>query len=139
MKDDQFIKPERVLDGEYRVSFHSVQKGAPRYGRQDLILYFSIKDRENELLPAYFQVKWQEDGSFKAGPKSNYYRSYQACFGLARGYTFSVDDFRGKEVMAKVVTVTKDADNDDLNILNQYSRIKKMWKVIDTDADIFPM
>ena len=139
MENDQFIKPERVLDGDYLVSFHSAQKGAPRYGRQDLILFFSMKDRENALLPAYFQVKWQEDGSFKAGPKSNYYRSYQACFGLARGYTFSVDDFKGKEVMAKVVTVTKDADNDDLDILNQYSRIKKMWKVIDTDADIFPM
>ena len=139
MENDQFIKPERILDGNYLVSFHSAQKGAPRYGRQDLILFFSIKDRENALLPAYFQVKWQEDGSFKAGPKSNYYRSYQACFGLAPGDTFSVDDFRGKEVMAKVVTVTKDADNDDLNILNQYSRIKKMWKVIDTDADIFPM
>ena len=41
--------------------------------------------------------------------------------------------------MAKVVTVTKDSDKDDLDILNQYSRIKKMWKVIDTDADIFPM
>ena len=135
MESDQFIKPERVSDGDYLVSFHSARKGPPRYGRQDLILFFSMKDRENALLPAYFQVKWQEDGSFKAGPKSNYYRSYQACFGLAPGDTFSVDDFKGKEVMAKVVTVTKDADNDDLDILNQYSRIKKMWVEKDSTSD----
>ena len=139
MENDQFIKPERVLDGNYLVSFHSVRKGAPRYGRQDLILFFSMKDRENALLPAYFQVTWQEDGSFRAGPKSNYYRSYQACLGLARSYIFSVDDFRGKEVMAKVVTVTKDSDKDDLDILNQYSRIKKVWVDKDTDTDLIPM
>ena len=41
--------------------------------------------------------------------------------------------------MAKVVTVTKDADNDDLDILNQYSRIKKMWVDRDTDTDLIPM
>ena len=56
-------------------------------------------------------------------------------FGLAPGDTFSVDDFKGKEVMAKVVTVTKDADNDDLDILNQYSRIKKMWVEKDSTSD----
>ena len=139
MENDQFIKPERVLDGNYLVSFHSAQKGAPRYGRQDLILFFSMKDRENVVLPAYFQVTWQKDGSFRARHKSNYYRSYQACFGLARGCTFSVDDFRGKEVMAKVVTVTKDSDKDDLDILNQYSRIKKVWVDKDTDTDLIPM
>ena len=139
MENDQFIKPERVSDGDYLVSFHSARKGPPRYGRQDLILFFSMKDREEALLPAYFQVKWQEDGSFKAGPKSNYYRSYQACFGPASGNTFSLDDFKDKEVMAKVVTVTKDADNDDLDILNQYSRIKKMWVDRDTDTGLMPM
>ena len=139
MENDQFIKPERVLDGNYLVSFHSVRKGAPRYGRQDLILFFSMKDRENVVLPAYFQVTWQKDGSFTAGYKSNYYRSYQACVGLARGCTFSVDDFKDKQVMAKVVTVTQDSDKDDLDILNQYSRIKKMWVDKDTDTDLMPM
>jgi len=28
MENDQFIKPERVLDGNYLVSFRSVRKGA---------------------------------------------------------------------------------------------------------------
>ena len=138
MKTDQFIKPERIAEGAYEVSFHSVQKGAFIYGRQDLILHFSLKNSEKVLLPAYFQVSWKDDKSFKAGPKSNYYRSYQACFGFARGYNFSVDDFKGKEVMAKVVTVTKDSDKDDLDILNQYSRIKKMWVDKDTDKDQIP-
>ena len=139
MKTDQFIKPERIAEGAYEVSFHSVQKGAFIYGRQDLILHFSLKNSEKVLLPAYFQVKWKDDKSFNAGPKSNYYRSYQACFGLARGYNFSVDDFKGKEVMAKVVNVTKDSDKDDLDILNQYSRIKKMWVDRDTNTVLMPM
>ena len=140
MKTDQFIKPERIAEGAYEVSFHSVQKGAFIYGRQDLILHFSLKNSE-KVLPAYFQVSWKDDKSFEAGPKSNYYRSYQACFGFARGYNFSVDDFKGKEVMAKVVTVTKDSDKDELDILNQYSRIKKMWVDKDTDTDtvLMPM
>jgi hypothetical protein len=43
-----------------------------------------------------------------------------------------------KEVMAKVVNVTKDSDKDDLDILNQYSRIKKMWVDKDTDKDQIP-
>ena len=138
MKTDQFIKPERIAEGKYEVSFHSVQKRWTRWNRQDLILHFSLKNSPKVLLPAYFQVEWKDDRSFKAGAKSNYYRSYQACFGLAGKYNFSVDDFKGKEVMAKVVNVTKDSDKDDLHLLNQYSKIKKMWVDKDTDKDQIP-
>ena len=49
-----------------------------------------------------------------------------------------LNDFEGKEVLAKVENVKRDADKDELHELNQYSRIKKMRVVSDPDMDGIP-
>lgn len=138
MSPNQVIKPERILEGEYPVRFYHAQKVPTQWGRDDLYLFFSLKDRENVILPAYFQVTWIDATLFIAGAKSSYYRSYQACIGSAARVKFSINDFEGKEVLAKVENVKQDADKDELHELNQYSRIKKMRVVSDLDMDDIP-
>ena len=138
MSPNQVIKPVRISEGEHPVRFHHAQRVPTQWGRDDLYLFFSLKDDENVILPAYFQVTWINATSFIAGAKSAYYRSYQACIGSAARVKFSINDFEGKEVLAKVENVKQDADKDELHELNQYSRIKKMRVVTDLDMDGIP-
>jgi len=84
-------------------------------------------------LRAYFQVKWIDDRTFKAGPKSRYFRTYQVCFGPADSDIFSIDSFPLGKYLIEVVSVEKDALGEGLDPVNQYSKVGAIKGVVQND------
>ena len=126
----------KVEDGQYWVKLVRAVKCPPRYGRTDLLMNFRILEgiHEGVVLPAYYQVKWLDERTFTAGPKSNYFRDYQACIGSVAGKScFTTEDFEDRKCIATVKQVVKDADGEPLAPLNQYSRVRRLRERVDED------
>jgi hypothetical protein len=126
----------KVENGQYWVKLVRAVKCPPRYGRTDLLMNFRILEGSHEgvVLPAYYQVTWLDERTFTAGPKSNYFRDYQACIGSVAGKScFTTEDFEDRKCIATVKQVVKDADGEPLAPLNQYSRVHRLRERVDED------
>ena len=126
----------KVEDGQYWVKLVRAVKCPTRYERTDLLLDLRILEgiHEGVILPAYYQVRWLDERAFTAGPKSYYFRDYQACIGSVAGKScFTTEDFEDRKCIAKVTQVIKDADGEPLAPLNQYSRVRRLRERIDED------
>ena len=126
----------KVENGQYLVKLVRAVKCPTRYERTDLLLDFRILEGiyEGMVLPAYYQVTWLEEQTFTAGPKSYYFRDYQACIGSVAGKScFTTEDFEDRKCIATVKQVVKDAEGEPLAPLNQYSRVHRLQECIDGD------
>ena len=126
----------KVEDVQYLVKLVRAVKCPTRYERTDLLLDFRILEgiHEGMVLPAYYQVRWLDERTFTAGPKSNYFRDYQACVGSVAGKScFTTEDFEDRKCIATVTQVVKDAEGEPLAPLNQYSRVRRLRERIDED------
>ena len=126
----------KVENGQYLVKLVREVKCPTRYERTDLLLDFRILEgiHEGMVLPAYYQVRWLDERTFTAGPKSNYFRDYQACIGSVAGKScFTTEDFEDRKCIATVTQVVKDAEGEPLAPLNQYSRVRRLRERIDED------
>ena len=126
----------KVEDGQYSVKLVRAVKCPTRYERTDLLIEFRILEgiHEGMVLPAYYQVRWLDERTFTAGPKSYYFRDYQACVGSVAGKScFATQDFEDRKCIATVTQVIKDADGEPLAPLNQYSRVRRLRERIDED------
>jgi len=118
-------------EGKYVVELVEGTRGAPKYGRTDLVLKFRISQGKHKgvVLLAYYQVQWIDHKRFTSGPKSNYFRDYQSCIGKVEGLSsFTTSDFKSGKYVAKVQSVKKDSDREDLASINWYSRVGRLLK-----------
>ena len=116
-------------EGKYVVELVEGTRGALRYGRTDLLLKLRVSRGKHKgiVLPAYYQVQWIDHKRFTSGPKSNYFRDYQSCIGKVEGLSsFTTDDFKSGEYVARVQSVQKDSDREDLARINWYSRVRRL-------------
>jgi hypothetical protein len=126
----------KVENGQYWVKLVRAVKCPTRYERTDLLLDFQILEgiHEGVILPAYYQVTWLDERTFTAGPKSNYFRDYQACIGSVAGkLCFTAEDFEDRKCIATVKQVVKDAEGEPLAPLNQYSRVHRLRECVYED------
>ena len=87
-----FTPLPQLDEGEYVGHLVRKTQSPPRWGRQDLVMEFEVQadDFEPVLVSTYFQVKWIDNETFNAGPKSDYFRTYQTCFGRVSSTEFSI-------------------------------------------------
>ena len=118
-------------EGKYVVELVEGTRGAPKYGRTDLVLKLRISQGKHKggVLLAYYQVQWIDHKRFTSGPKSNYFRDYQSCIGKVEGLSsFTTSDFKSGKYVARVQSVKKDSDREDLAHINWYSRVGRLLK-----------
>ena len=118
-------------EGKYVVELVEAKKDAPRFNRTDLLLKLQISQGEHKgvVLPAYYQVQWIDHKRFTSGPKSYYFRDYQSCIGKVEGLSsFTTSDFKSGKYVARVQSVKKDSDREDLAHINWYSRVGRLLK-----------
>ena len=126
----------KVEDGQYWVKLVRAVKCPTRYERTDLLMNFRILEgiHEGVVLPAYYQVTWLDQRTFRAGHKSYYFRDYQACIGSVAGKAcFTTEDFEDRRCIATVKQVIKDAEGQPLAPLNRYSRVHRLQECVDED------
>jgi len=130
-----FTPLPQIDEGDYVGTLTRCSKAPPRFGRTDLVMEFEVPsgDFDRVTLKAYFQVSWVDNTSFKAGPKSNYFRTYQVCFGEASSTSFEIDDFPHGKYRVEVQNVRKDSRKEPLDAINQYSTIRKIKGSIDDE------
>ena len=123
-----FTPLPHIDEGEYIATLTGCFKAPPRFGRTDLVMEFEVQtdDFELVLVNAYFQVKWIDSETFSAGPKSDYFRTYQTCFGRVSSTEFSLDDFPEGSYTLDITNVTKDGNRQPLDPINQYSTVKRI-------------
>ena len=116
-------------EGKYVVELVEGTRGAPKYGRTDLVLKLRVSQGKHKgiELPAYYQVQWIDNEGFSSGPKSHYFRDYQSCIGKVEGLSsFTTSDFKSGKYVARVQSVKKDSDREDLARINWYSRVRRL-------------
>ena len=130
-----FTPLPQLAEGDYVATLTQCFKAPPRFSRCNLNMDFDIPtgDFGSVRLRAYFQVKWIDDGTFKAGPKSRYFRTYQVCFGPADSDIFSIDSFPLGKYLVEVVSVDRDALGEGLDPVNQYSKVGAIKGVAQND------
>ena len=125
---EEFIPLPQIDEGEYIATLTRCFKAPPRFGRTDLVMEFEVPwgDFDRVTLKAYFQVGWLNNTSFKAGPKSNYFRTYQSCFGEASSTIFEINDFPDGKYLVEVRNICHDSRREPLDPINQYSTVKRI-------------
>ena len=121
----------QLEEAKYVVELVEGTRGAPKYGRTDLVLKLRISQGKHKggVLLAYYQVQWIDHKRFRSGPKSHYFRDYQSCIGKVEGLSsFTTSDFKSGKYVAKVQSVKKDSDREDLASINWYSRVGRLLK-----------
>ena len=130
-----FTPLPQLDEGEYVGRLVRKTQSPPRWGRQDLVMEFEVQadDFEPVLVSTYFQVKWIDNETFNAGPKSRYFRTYQTCFGRASSITFELTDFPEGEYRLEVTNVERDGRWQPLDPVNQYSKVGKIKGRVNND------
>jgi len=121
----------QLEEAKYVVELVEGTRGAPKYGRTDLVLKLRVSQGKHKgvVLLAYYQVQWIDHKRFRSGPKSHYFRDYQSCIGKVEGLSsFTTSDFKSGKYVAKVQSVKKDSDREDLASINWYSRVGRLLK-----------
>ena len=134
---DTFQKLALVPEGEHIVRLDHGEKHWYMNKRPDLHLFFWMEnslDYDGVILPGYFQVReWINEKTFRAGPKSKYFRMYQACFGPVDSDIFRTDDFRGIDLRALVKNIKRDSTKEALAPVNHYSKVDRILGKADED------
>lgn len=125
-----------VPEGQYELT--PVRSGQHWYmgKRADLRVEFALVsgDHPGELITGYWQVKWLNSNRFLVGPKSNFFRMYQTCFGRQITNTFDLECLHGRTYLADVESVVHDSKGRDLAEVNQYSRVARLLDVVEGEV-----
>ena len=127
-------------EGQYQVT--PFRSGQHWYmgKRADLRVEFALVsgDHQGELITGYWQVKWLNSNRFSAGPKSNFFRMYQACFGRQDNNEFDLGCLRNHIYLAEIENVVHDSKGRVLAEVNQYSRVTRLLEVVEEREDDLP-
>ena len=128
----KFESLPHIEEGEYVATLVECRKGPPRFARRDLVMEFDVPDGDFGVarLRSHFQVSWVDENSFKAGSKSRFFRTYQVCFGPADSDLFEMGDFAPGKYLVEVVSVKRDGRWEELEPINQYSKVAKIKGVV---------
>lgn len=127
--DDGAIPP-----GEYRLAYCDYRT-AVAFGQDRVVVRFKVADFGEQFghqLERWYRVKRlrskpKKYGRFDVGRRSDLYREYVALFGEpGRGDRISFAGLKGKQVVAKVRTVTHDKDQNELPAELRYSVIDEL-------------
>jgi hypothetical protein len=130
-----------VEEGKYEVTpLRSFQFWYMRK-RCDLRIEFALVsgDHKGELITGYWQVKkWLNDRRFSVGPKSNFFRMFQDCFGSQDTNEFDLECLHGRTYLADITNVAHDPNGHNLKKVNQYSRVARLLEVVEETGDDIP-
>lgn len=125
-----------VPEGQYEVTPVQSYQGWYMGKRPDLRVEFALVsgDHQGKLITGYWQVKWLDDGRFSVGPKSNFFRMYQACFGEQDSNAFDLGCLGNHIYLAEVANVDQDSKRRHLAEVNQYSKVVRLLDVVEEEV-----
>ena len=125
-----------IKDGEYEVTPIRSSQSWYMSKRCDLRVEFALitGEHQGEIITGYWQVKWLDRTRFSVGPKSNFFRMFQSCFGRQDTNEFDLECLHGRTYLAEIECVVHDSKGRDLAEVNQYSRVARLLKVVDGGA-----
>jgi len=125
---DKFEIIPCIPEGEYVAKLTNRRRGHFKFGRQDLELEFEITmdDFMTVHLKAYFRVEWDSETGFKAGQKSNFFRTYQRCCGEVQSTHFEISDLPLEDYRVEIESIKKDSQRNPLDPVNQYSVVRSI-------------
>ena len=122
-----------VPEGQYEVTPVRSYQGWYMGKRPDFRVQFALVsgDHQGKLLTMYRQVKWLENSRFSVGPKSDFFRDYQACFGKQDSNVFDIGCLGNHIYLAEVENSKKDSKGRHLAEVNQYSKVVMLLDVVE--------